>query len=66
MKLKDSPLLKMISVISAVSATGHDLCPIGLMCCEVTIAKSQFRHTFITFRKLQNECLSCLDMQQLH
>ena len=56
----------MISVISVQLAMGHDLCPIGLMCCDVTIHKSQFRYTFIVCKKLQNELVIGLDMQQLH
>ena len=46
-KLEDLPSLKIVPAISVHSATGHDFCPVGLMCCEVTIGKSQFKHTFI-------------------
>ena len=36
--LKDLPSLKMVSAMPVHSATGHDLCPVGLTYCEVTIA----------------------------
>ena len=52
-KLKYPPSLKMLSSMSVHSATGHDLCPVGLTCCEVTIGKSQFKHIFIMCNKLQ-------------
>ena len=42
---------------------GHDICPIGLPCCEVYIGKSQFRHNFIVSK---NKLVISLDMQQLH
>ena len=35
MKLKDLPSLKMVSALSVDSATGHDICPVGLTCCKV-------------------------------
>ena len=37
MKLKDPQSLKNVHTILAHLATGHDLCPIGLMCCEIMI-----------------------------
>ena len=46
-KIKDPPSLKMVPAMSVHSATYHDLCPVGLTCCEVTIGKSQFKHSFI-------------------
>ena len=52
--------------MSVHSAMGHDLCPIGLACCEVTIGKSQFRHMFIVCKRLQKELVIGLDMQHLH
>ena len=63
MKLKDLPLLKMISAMSIHSGMGHVLCPIGLTCCEGTMGKSQFRHTFIVCTKLHEEIVIGLDMQ---
>ena len=57
---------KMISAVSVPSPTCHDLCPIDLTCCEVTIGKSQFRYTFIICKKLQKVLLIDQDMQQLH
>ena len=66
MKLIDLPLLKMISAMLVQSATGHDVCLIGLTSCKLTIGKSQFRHTFIMCKKLQNELVIGHDMQQLH
>ena len=66
MKLKDMPSLKMIPSLSVHSSTGHDLCPIGLTCCEDRIGKSQFRHTFIVCKKFQKEIVIGLDMQQSH
>ena len=35
-------------------------------CCEVTIDKSQFGHTFIMCKKLQKKIVIGLEMQQLH
>ena len=59
-KLKDPPSLKMIAAMSEHSATSHDLCPIGLACCEVTIGKSQFKHTFTVCKKLKKNLLLVL------
>ena len=53
MKLKDPPLLKMISYMPVHSAIGADLCPIGLMFCEVTIGKLQLKHTLINCKQIQ-------------
>ena len=41
------------TAMSVHLATGHDLCPVGLLCCEVTIGKSQFKHTCIVCKNLQ-------------
>ena len=46
-KLKNPPSLKKVPAMSVHSVTGHDLCPVGLMCYEVTIDKSQFKLKFI-------------------
>ena len=51
-KLKDLPSLRMVPAISVHSATGHDLCHVALICCEITIGKSHFKHTFIVCTKL--------------
>ena len=53
-----------MSALAENSATGHDLCFMGLMCCIK--GKTQFRHTFIICKKLQKELVIGLDMQQLH
>ena len=50
-KLKDPPSLKTMPAMLVHSATCHDLCPVGLTC-EITIGKSQFKHTFIVCKKL--------------
>ena len=52
--------------MSVHSVMGHDLHPIGFTCCEVTIGKSQYGHTFIVCKRLQKELVIGLDMQQLH
>ena len=52
-KLKYPLSLEMIPTMSVHSATGHDLCPLGLTCCEVTIGKSQFTHTFTMCKRLK-------------
>ena len=54
-KLKDPPSLKIGPAMSVHSATVHDLCPVQVTCCEVTIGKSQFKHTFIWCKKLEKE-----------
>ena len=51
-KLRDPLSLKTVPAMLVHSATDHDLCPVGLMCCEITISTSQFKHTFIVCRKL--------------
>ena len=56
----------MVSTRSVHSDTCHDLCPIGVTYCEVTMGKSQFRHSFIVCKLLQEELVTGLDMQQLH
>ena len=63
---KDPPWTKKISAMPVHSAMGHDLCSISLTCCAVTIDKSQFRHTFITCKRLQKEHVIGLYKQQLH
>ena len=65
-KLKEPPSLKMVPATSVQSATSHDLCPVGIMCCEVTLHKSQFQHTFIVCKKLLKELVIGLDMQMFH
>ena len=56
--------IEILSTMSVHSATPHDICPIGLTCCEVTIWKSHFKHTFIVCTKLQKKPLIIgLDMQ---
>ena len=52
--------------MSVHSASGQDACPVGLTCFEVTIGKSQFKHTFIVCKILQKECVIDLDMQHVH
>ena len=52
-----------VPVMSVHWATGHDLCPVGLMCCEITIDNSQLKNTFIECKKLQKELVTGLDMQ---
>ena len=66
MKLKDPPSLKTVPAMSVHSATGHDLCPVELTCCEITIGKSQFKHTFIVCKRLRKELINGLNMQQFH
>ena len=61
--IKDPHSLKKMSVHSAI---GDDLCPVGLTFCEVTIDKSQFRHTLVLCMKSQMELVIGLDRQQLH
>ena len=39
-KLKDRLMLKMVPAMSVHSAIGHDLYPVGLIYCKVTIGKS--------------------------
>ena len=34
-KLIDPPSLKIVPTMSVHSATGYDLCPIGIMCCKI-------------------------------
>ena len=46
-KLKDPPLLQNVPSMSVHSATGHDLCAIGLPFCGIMLGNLQFRHTFI-------------------
>ena len=65
-KLKNLPSLVIVSAMSVNSATGHELCPVGLMCCDVTTGKSQFKHTLILCKKIQKELIIFLDMQELH
>ena len=52
--------------MSVHSATGYDLCPIGLTCCEVMKGKLQVKHTFIVCKNLQKELVIGFDMQQLY
>ena len=66
LKLKDPSSLKILSSMSVHSGTGCNLYPVGLVCCEVTIGKLQFRHTFFVCKKLQKELVIDLDMQHLH
>ena len=53
-KLKDPPSLNMVHTMSIYSATGHDSCLVRLMHCEVTIGKSQFKHSLIVCKTLPN------------
>ena len=62
-KLKDPQSLKMVPALSVHSATGCDLCPVGLTC-EATIGKLQFKHTFIAYENIKYLVIG-LDMQQL-
>ena len=62
MKLKDLPSLKMISAMSVHLTTGHDLCSIGLACCEVMIGKTQFINLFNVCKRLQKELVIGLDI----
>ena len=48
--------------MSVLSSTGHDLYPVGLMFCEVTTSKSQFKHNFIMYMELKKEVVFGLDM----
>ena len=48
------------------SVTGFDLYPVGLMCCEIIIGKSQMKYTFIVSKKLCMKLAIGLDMQQFH
>ena len=43
MRVKDPSLLKTLITMSVHLAVGHDLCSIGLTCCEVTIGKLQVK-----------------------
>ena len=65
-QLKDQPSLKMLPTMSVHSATGHNLCLVGLMCCEATTVKLEFKYTFIMCRKSQRDLIIGLDMQQLY
>ena len=56
----------MVSAMSVHSATGHDLHPIGLTCCEITIGRSQIKNISIMCNKITEELVIGLDMQQLH
>ena len=61
-KLRDSPYLKTIPAMSVHSATGHASYLIGLTCCDITIVKSNFKHTFGVCKWLQKLIIG-LDMQ---
>ena len=65
-ELKELSLIKMISALSVHLASSHDLCPIGLTCCEVTISKLQLRYTFIVCNELQEDLVFVLDVKHLH
>ena len=43
--LRDPPSSKTLPAMSVHSGTGHDLCPVVLMCGEITIGMSQFKNT---------------------
>ena len=58
--------LKIIYFMPIHLATGHDLCPMGLTCCEVTVGKLHFRHTLIVWKKLEKEFVIGLEMLQLY
>ena len=60
-KLRNPPSLKTVPTMSVHSANGHDLCPIGMMCCEITIGTFPLKHTFIVWKKVFG-----LDMQWLN
>ena len=44
-KQQDPPSLKMVPAMSVQSATGHDLCPMGLACCEAIIGNHNLNTT---------------------
>ena len=66
LKLKHPPSLKMVPTMSVHSALVYTLCPVELTCCEVTIGKSQLKHTFIVCKKIKKELFIGLDMQKLY
>ena len=44
LKLKDPMSLRHASSMSVCLTVKHDLCLVGLMCCENAIGKLKFRH----------------------
>ena len=49
-KLKIPSPLQNVHVLSAHSATGHDLCPMGIMHCKIVLGDTLFMHTFIVWK----------------
>ena len=56
-KLKDHILCEIFNAPSVHSATGHDLCPMGLIHCGIVLAHTQFMHIFIVFKMYRKNLL---------
>ena len=55
-KAKRPTIIENGTCHAVYSATGNDLYPVGLTCCEVTIGKLQSKHTFIVHLKYKKTC----------
>ena len=66
-KTLGSPHLQNLHVLSAHSATSHDLFPMGFSTlCNIMLGHTQVMHTFIVCKTLLKELVRGLGMQQLH
>ena len=52
---KGPAILENFTFYIITSTSGHDLCPIGLTCCEITIGKFQFQHSFIVCKMSEKD-----------